>query len=128
MLDNDNKTLFQRQLRRSLQMKKIIANAPLCFLVCKATESKQHANSNIQLTVEKVVYLLEQQDTSSVAKEITEDILNKIYTEKGAITGMINFVHYGSDKGVYRFPSGNTLTDARERWRLVMWLHRQLCN
>ena len=28
-------------------------------------------------------------DTSSVAKKITEDILHKIYTEKGAITGAL---------------------------------------
>ena len=27
-------------------------------------------------------------DPSSVAKKITEDILHKIYTEKGAITGI----------------------------------------
>ena len=73
-------------------MKKIIANAPLCVLVCKATAYKQHTNSNIQLTVEKVVYLLEQQDTPSVAKKITGDILNKIYTEKVAIAeqGFVN--------------------------------------
>ena len=69
-------------------MKKIIANSPLCVLVCKATAYKHHTNRNIQLTVEKVVYLLEQQETSSVTKKITDDILNKIYTEKGAITGI----------------------------------------
>ena len=94
MLDNDNiintsASEAVEKLRRSLQMKKITANAPLlCVLVCKATAYKQDTNSNIQLTVEKVVYLLEQQDTSSVAKQITEEILNKIYTEKGAITGI----------------------------------------
>ena len=45
------------QLRRSLQMKKIIANAPLDVLLCTATAYKQH--TNIQLTVVIVVYLLE---------------------------------------------------------------------
>ena len=50
-------------------MKKITANAPLCVLVCKTAAYKQHANSNLQLTVEKVVYPLEQQDTSNVAKK-----------------------------------------------------------
>ena len=67
-------------------MKKIISNAPLCVLVCKGTAYKQYTNSNIKLAVEEVVYLLEQQDTPSVAKKITEVILNKIYTEKGEIT------------------------------------------
>ena len=69
-------------------MRKIIANAPLCVLVCKAIAYKQYTNSNINPAVEKVVYLLEQQDTPSVAKKITEDILTKIYAEKGAITGI----------------------------------------
>ena len=27
---------------------------------------------------------------------------------------MISFIHCGSEKGVYRFPSGNKLADARE--------------
>ena len=27
---------------------------------------------------------------------------------------MISFIHYGSEKRAYRFPSGNKLADARE--------------
>ena len=41
-------------------VQKIIANAPLCVLVCKTTAYKQHTNNNIYLTVEKVVCLVEQ--------------------------------------------------------------------
>ena len=37
---------------------------------------------------------------------------------------MINFIHSGSEKRVYRFPSDNKLADAREGWQLAMWLHR----
>ena len=28
---------------------------------------------------------------------------------------MISFIHCGSEKGVYRFPSGNKLADARKK-------------
>ena len=42
MLDNDNMLqVIQRQLRRSLHMKKIITDALLCVLVCKATAYQQ---------------------------------------------------------------------------------------
>ena len=30
---------------------------------------------------------------------------------------MINFIHFGSEKRVYRFPSDNKLADAREGGR-----------
>ena len=33
-----------KQLRRSLQMKKIVANAPLYFLLCTATAYKEQTN------------------------------------------------------------------------------------
>ena len=39
--------VFQRQLRRSLKMKKIIANAPLCVLLCTASYSIQRADKHI---------------------------------------------------------------------------------
>ena len=52
--------VIQRQSRGFLHKKKIIANAPLCDLVCKATAYKQHTNNNIKLAVEKVFYVLEQ--------------------------------------------------------------------
>ena len=54
-------------MRRSLQIIKIIVNAPLYVLLCTATTYK---------------------DASSVDKKITEDVLHKIYTEKGAIPGI----------------------------------------
>ena len=55
MLDNNNiSKVFQRQLRRSLRMKKIIANAPLCVLLCTATA----VTKSRLTTVAIVVYLL----------------------------------------------------------------------
>ena len=64
-------------------MKKIITNVPLCVLLCAATAYKQQPNT--QLTQKK---LFTHQDASSAAKKITEDILNKIFTENGIITGV----------------------------------------
>ena len=53
--------VFQRQLRRSLQMKKIMANAPLYVLLCTATAYKEKlcpaTDQHIDNT-EIVVYLL----------------------------------------------------------------------
>ena len=61
-------------------------------------------------------------EASSVAKKTTEDILHKIYTEKvcnNAICNcicnnwhMISFIHCGSEKRVYMFPSGVKSADA----------------
>ena len=55
------------------------------------------------------------QDASSVAKKIIEDILHKIYTEKGAITGalLLSTVEMGK-YSLYMFPSGIKLADARK--------------
>ena len=66
-------------------MKKIIANAHLCVLLCTATACKEQTNIYIANTQKK---LFTYQDASSAAKRITEDISNKIYTEKGTITGI----------------------------------------
>ena len=75
-------------MRRSLQLKKIIANRPLCVLLCAATAYKQQLctardqhKANIEIVVN--VYLLGWIQRSL---KITEDILHKIYTEKSAIT------------------------------------------
>ena len=35
---------------------------------------------------------------------------------------MISFIHCGSEKRVYMFPSGNKLADARKEW-LAIWVH-----
>ena len=64
-------------------MEKIISNVPLCVLLCTATAYREQ--SNMQLTVEIVVYLL---GYISAPKKITEDILHKVYIEKGAIIGI----------------------------------------
>ena len=69
---------------RSLQMKKIIANASLCVLLCAATAYKEQ--TNIYLTYKyQAFYLLE---CTQCSQKITEDILHKIYIKKGAITGI----------------------------------------
>ena len=48
MLDNDNiiQQVFQRQLKRSLQIKKIIVNAPLCWFALHS-QSIQTADQHI---------------------------------------------------------------------------------
>ena len=90
MLDNDNiiNTGDSETVEKTPAYGKDYRKCSFMRLVCKATAYKQHTSSNIQLTVENVVYLLEQQYTPIIAKKITEDILNKIYTGKGAITGI----------------------------------------
>ena len=48
-------------------------------------------------------------------KKITEDILHKIYTQKRCNNWhMISFIHCGSEKRVYIFPSGNKSANARK--------------
>ena len=39
---------------------------------------------------------------------------------------MSNFIHCESKKKVYRLPGDNKLANAREWWRLVMWLTNSL--
>ena len=37
---------------------------------------------------------------------------------------MISFIHCGSEKRLYRFPTGNNLADARKDWRwLAVWVY-----
>ena len=76
--------VFQRQFRRSLQMQRIIANARLCVVLWTATtvpRVDQHtANSRTNCLLTRI-HPVER-------KKITEDILHKTYTEKGAITGI----------------------------------------
>ena len=55
----------------------------MCFTL--HSHSIQRADQHIANTQKK---LFTYQDASSAAKKITEDILNKIYTEKGTITGI----------------------------------------
>ena len=84
MLDNDNiiSASISEAVEKIPQIKKIIANAPLCVLLCTATAYKEQTNitnsRNSRLPTRiHPVYL-----------KITEDILHKIYTEKGAIIGI----------------------------------------
>ena len=81
MLDNDNiiSASVSEAVEKIPQIKKIIANAPLCVLLCTATAYKEQTNSRNSRLPTRIhpVYL-----------KITEDILHKIYTEKGAIIGI----------------------------------------
>ena len=105
--------MFQRKLRRSLQIKNIIAHAPLCVLLCTATAYKQQlctatackGQTNIQLRQRQ---LFTYQDTSRAAKKITADILHKAYTEKGAITVVLSTVEVRKE-----FTYFQMATDAR---------------
>ena len=63
-------------------MKKIIANAPLCVLPCTAGTHKEQ--TNIQLTHRKSCLPTRMHPVQ--LKKITEDILNKICTDKGTTT------------------------------------------
>ena len=60
-----------------------------CSFMCLTLHSHNSykEQTNIQLTVEIVAYLLGYIQYSK-KKKITEDILHKTYTEKGAITGI----------------------------------------
>ena len=56
--DNIMSTSISQAVEKIPQMKKMIANAPLCVLLCTVTTYKEE-QTNIQLTVEiVVVYLL----------------------------------------------------------------------
>ena len=57
---------------------------------------RQHTKSRPTYS-QQYKQLFTYQDTSSVLKKITEDILHKIYTEKGAVI-MISFIHSESEK------------------------------
>ena len=94
----------------------------LCFLLCTATAFKEQ--TNIQLTHGKNCLLGCIQ--SSAAKKTTEDILNKIYTEKGTVTDIwLVLSTVEVRKKFTGFQIGNNLADARtagRRW-LAIWVH-----
>ena len=105
-------------MRRSLQLKKIIANPPLCVLLCAATAYKQQLctardqhKANIEIVVN--VYLLGWIQRSL---KITEDILHKIYTEKSPITDIWLVLSTAEVRKEfsYMFPSGNKSADAKK--------------
>ena len=58
----------------------------MCFTLY--SHSTQRADKHIA-NIETPSYLFTYYDVSSVAKKITEYLLHKIYTEKGAITGAL---------------------------------------
>ena len=89
MLDDDN-------IRRSPSVSKAVEKIPtdekdyrICSFMCFTSHShssyKEQTNIKLTVTVETVVYLL---GYIQCSLKITEDILHKIYTEKGAITGI----------------------------------------
>ena len=87
MLDNDN--IISTSVSEAVE--KIPTDEKdyrKCSLMCLTlhTHSSYKEQTNIQLTVEIVAYLLGYIQYSK--KKITEDILHKTYTEKGAITGI----------------------------------------
>ena len=88
MLDKDNiiSTSVSEAVEKIPTDEKIIKNAPLCVSLCTATAYKEQ--TNILQLANTWKKLFTSQDASSAAKKITEDILNKIYTEKGTITGI----------------------------------------
>ena len=61
-------------------------------------------------------------DTSSVAKKITEDILHKIYTEKGAITGalVLSTVEMRSEFICFEVATSQLMLGSS--W-LAIWMH-----
>ena len=93
------------------------------FLLCTAIADKEQ--TNIQLTHGKNC-LLGCIQSSAAKKKTTEDILNKIYTEKGTVTDIWLVLFTVDVRTEFTgFQSGNNLADARtagRRW-LAIWVH-----
>ena len=77
-VDNDNiiSTSVSEVVQKIPTDEKSTANAPLCVLLCIATAYKEQKNCR-----KKQKSLFTYQDTSSIAKKITEEILHKIYKD-----------------------------------------------
>ena len=88
MLDNDNviSASVSEAVEKIPTDEKDYRKCSLCFTLHSRSSGKEQIN--LQLRVEIVVQLPTRIHPSSVAKKITEDILHKIYTEKGTITGI----------------------------------------
>ena len=84
---------FLRQLRKSLQIKKIITNAP-CVLEF-AVHPKQ-----LSITVKRVGY----RDTSTISKE-----LQRLHRKSSNNWSVMIFIHSASEIRIYRTSSGNKL-------------------
>ena len=91
-------------------MKKIIANAPLCFTLY--SHSTQRADQHIARI--EIPSCSPTRMHPVELKKITEGNLHKIYTEKSAITDALVLSTVEMKKIVYMFPSGNKLADARK--------------
>ena len=107
--------VLQRQLRRSLHMKKIIANALLqCFT------SHSHSIQRALHTKSRPTYIIANSRNSCLPTRIHSVQLQEpqktfyIKFKQKNDWHMNSFIHCGSEKRVYRFPSGNKLADARE--------------
>ena len=115
--------VFQRQLRRSLQMKKIMANAPLYVLLCTATAYKEQlcpATDQHIANTEIVTYLL---GCIQCSQRITEDILHNIYTEKGAISDIWLVLSTVDVKKEFAFFQVATCQRMLGNRRLAIWVH-----
>ena len=81
----------------------------MCFTLYSHSiqRAKQHiANMKI------VVYLLGNSCAPSVAKKAQKTFYIKFTQKRCNNWHMISFIHSGTEKRVYRFPSGNNLADA----------------
>ena len=76
--------VFQRHLRRSLYVKKMIAYAVTCFTL----HSHNIQRADLHIANSRNSSWLPTQIHSVYLKKIKEDILHKIYTEKGTIIGI----------------------------------------
>ena len=77
-VDNDNiiSTSVSEAVQKIPTDEKSTENAPLYVLLCIATAYKEQTNCR-----KKQEQLFTYQDTSSIAKKITEEILHKIYKD-----------------------------------------------
>ena len=92
-------------------MKKMIANAVTCFTL----HSHNIQRADLHIANSRNSSWLPTQIHSVYLKKIKEDILHKIYTEKGTIIGIwlvLSTVEVEKFTDSYRFP-GNQLVDAR---------------
>ena len=77
-VDNDNiiSTSVSEAVQKIPTDEKSTADAPLCVLICTATAYKEQTNCR-----KKQKQVFTYQDTSSIAKKITEEALHKIYKD-----------------------------------------------
>ena len=106
-------------MRRSLQLKKIIANAPYVYYFAQPQQlqrADQHiANSRNSCLPTRIhpVYL----------KKHRRHFTQNLHGKRCINWHMISFLHFGSEKRVYAFPSGSKLADARKEMATYMGVY-----